>query len=722
MLNFKRKTPIIFQLSETECGIASLAMIFAYHRINVSIENLREQCGVSRDGCKAQTLIHVAEGYGFKAEAYRFEIEDLKALSMPVIAYWNFNHYVVIKKVSNKKVWLNDPAHGARVVSIDEFDKSFTGVIIVITPEKLKSQTSRPNTFLFLIGDWFYPFYKEILFLLFCLVLMGIIPYLNSAINTVFTDTCITSKNKNWIPTIACLAILSTLILCVLNITYKKVQFKLYSKASLLKVTDIFDHMMKLRMIFYSLRQRSEIIAILVRVDYAINLLFKSGLNFLFGIITALICLLFMIKINVYLALLSMTLTLINLTIFYYITRINLSYEKANITLNGKIYSHVHSSIKNIETIKSCGLEQTVFTKWNALFINKLQTQTYSDVLSSLISALSASFESISMLGLIAIGASQVSWGMISLGNLMGYYSLHLIFYSSFSFIFQSIKDIQSVYIENVRIKDIVGYEQDIRFNQKNKLSNKKYIDQFKNSQQIVSLTDVTFFYNIHSRSVLNNMSFAIKPGAHIAIVGGTGSGKSSLAKLLCGFYQAQIGTVCYFNKSISSYSAEEIASLCAYVSQDISLTEGTLLENLNFTHRNYDHLTLMSAIETACLTDLVATKKLDGIIEENGRNLSGGEKQRVDIARALLQDTPILILDEATSALDVNTETALIKNLRQTNKTIIFIAHRLSTIKHCDQIFVMKNGFIVEQGNHSELLTLKSHYHNLVNTEFYAS
>ncbi len=712
-LVWKTKVPVILQFSDTECGIASLAMVFAHHKMNLSIEKLREKCGVSRDGCKAQTLLTVAKHYGFNAEAYKVDIDGLNEFSLPVIAYWNFNHYVVINNIKANKVSINDPAHGEMIITMAAFDKAFTGVILEITPTQHITVSKKTFSLLKFIQKWFSGFHSELCYLLLLLSLIGTIPYLSSVLFKIFIDQGILAKNNNLIPDIIFLTFLTSTILIFLTFIYKRIQFKLHSKASLKKISEILSHIFQLPMLFFSLRQRSEIVSVLNRAEFVTNLIFENALVLMLGMITSTVCFIFMIEIDWVLSLLSLLLTVISLILFVYLSRIKSSSEKSNAHLVGKLYSHSISSIRNIETIKACGLEESIFKKWRTLFFNKMRVQGNDDFLAITALSLRRMQNQVSSLSIVYLGAYQVACGSLSLGNLMGYYSLLLIFQNGISRIFQGLQDSQAVYANNTRLDDILSYDKDPRFTPKQVI--KKFA---ANEKEIISLSQVTFYYNKNSSPVLNDINLKISRGDHVALVGGTGSGKSTLAKLICGFYPPTEGEILFNKNLLSNHSADELATLYAYVSQDVSLFSGTILQNLLFSNENASQVLLEQSISDACLSELIANRKLSGVVDEEGRNFSGGEKQRIDLARALIQDTPILILDEATSAMDENTEQAIIKNLRKNNKTIIFVAHRLSTIQHCDQIYVLNKGSIVEQGKHQELIENQSYYYSLVANE----
>jgi ATP-binding cassette subfamily C protein len=357
-------------------------------------------------------------------------------------------------------------------------------------------------------------------------------------------------------------------------------------------------------------------------------------------------------------------------------------------------------------------LERNVLEKWRDLFTRKISIQDKSNTFTLMNDAIANFFGYLSMITLFMIGGRQVAEGHISTGYLMAYYSLHLFYYDSLTALLQALKDSQTAYLSHIRVNNIFCYDEDNRFKNNNSTVSEK------NLPPLIACSNVDFFYNKNIPATLHNIHLVIKPLQHIAFVGGTGSGKSTLAKLLCALLQTQSGKITVDGRDLDNLSQQDIASLFAYVAQDISLFSGTLYDNLTLWKESVSPHEINTAIQIACLEEVIAKKSLNGQVAENGNNFSGGERQRIDIARALIQNTQVLVLDEATSALDNLTEMKLLANLRKLDKTIIYVAHRLSTIQHCDQNFVMKNGSIIENGNHDELIQIKSHYYRLIQNE----
>jgi ATP-binding cassette subfamily C protein len=705
-------TPVILQSSETECGTAALAILLSYYKTNVPIEQLREMCGTSRDGSKATTLMRVAREFNFIAESYKVDINELYLIDQPVIAYWNFNHFIVINGIGTNKIFINDPASGPSAINMDVFDAAFTGVIIAISPTsksfKIKSQ---PIVIPFL-RECISSFYKEFLFIICCLFIMLLCSLVNSGLSKVFFDNCILLTNQHWMLGLGILGLTFSMLFCVISSQQRWLQFKLCTKASVIKSSELVSHMLRLPLCLYGLKQKSDFITTICQSDMLINLLYKNLTNFVINLIAIFVSLITMLKINVILCYSSLILSILSAYIFYLLSTLNVSIEKSNMYSVGKWRAYSMACIRNIETIKACGMNNKILQKWKSTYIQKEKMRDKTNTMTLMMDIFNHYFLSITIISIFMLGSIQVVHGSLSIGCLMAYYALHQFYSSHLTSLFQSLKDLQSVYVSHLRVKNILNYNQDNRFNQKNEIFYNKLDVPF------ILANNIQFYYNKTLLPTINNIKIEIERCQHIALVGATGSGKSTLAKILCGLFEVASGSVEICGENIKLFSSQDLANLFSYVSQEVSLFSGSIYENIILSREEVKPAILNAAIRVACLDDIINVRGLDANINENGSNLSSGEKQRIDIARAIIQDSHVLVLDEATSALDVQTEKRLISNLRKINKTIIFVAHRLSTIQHCDQIFVMHNGLIVEKGKHDDLMLNQSHYFNLIQQE----
>lgn len=702
----------ILQFSATECGVASLAMLFSYYHLHISMEVLRERCGASRDGTKASTLIEVAESFGFMGSAYRVELEDIAAIKKPVIAFWRFHHYVVIKGVGKNKIYINDPALGPITVNPSEFDKYFTGIIIDLEPTDRVIPVRRIPTYRPMISAWLSERISAFCFLLTCMLLTIMTPLMNTKLSSVFIDYCIIGQNDNWLPSLAVFATTLGVVLLIALRLQKIVQFRLTMKSSIIKSANIMNHVLKLPLLFFSLRHKPEVVAILMRAEAVASTLFQSLSNALINSIMVLVTFIFLLYADRELTFLIMLQLVLFVCLTRVLTALNYHYGQMGVTHIGKYYNITLSTLKNIETIKTIGAESNSMIRWLHTLYDKISVLDKSVWIFLLLDTSSQSFQSISTVITLCVGGFKVANGALSVGGLMTFYGLQIFLSNQIIAIIHAVKNLQNSMAIESRINDLLHYQTDKRFHQD------QLIMQQHHCNNILSCRSLSFSYNHAALPVLSNINLDILPKQHVAFVGGTGSGKSTLVKILAHLYFPSSGSVLFHGKDYQQGGELEFSAHFAYVSQEVSLFSGTIYDNLTMWRTDVPMSLIDAAICDACLDDLIQQRGLYGKVEEGGCNFSGGERQRLEIARAIIQSPSILVLDEATAALDVVTEETIINQLRTRNVTIIFIAHRLNTVRHCDQIFVMEQGRIVEQGCHEDLILKQSHYHRLLSTD----
>lgn len=690
----------INQFSATECGIASLAMIMAYHQVHIPMEVLRERCGATRDGTSAATLIAVAESYGFEAAAYRVEIEDIAELTQPVIAHWCFQHYVVIRGMGNKKVFINDPAIGERSVSLEEFDQSFTGVIIHLQVTERVLAVDSPSVLPDMLNKWFRYHRYELACLLLCLLLAAIVPLVHAKLAAVVIDLGVIGKHQNLLTYLLVPVTTVGLISLVIYRIQNTIQFRITAKASLIKSSELMVHILRLPLLFFSLRQKSDIIAIMTRAESVAQTLFNGFSGIIIHMIAASVALVILFVIDAHLTLMLLLLISLLACSISVLVRINAVHEQSNLPRIGKYASHLLSAVKNREMINIGGIEAKMQASLQSLWNEKMNNQDKSNRIMLLMQVIVQQFNTLTMLFMLVLGVNRVAQGVLSPGAMMGFYGIQLYFTSQLASILGSIKGFQQAYVAELRINELQNSAIDMRF-----IEDQPHLD--AGNDIVLTCINLGFHYNHAKAPVLTDIHFQIKQGQHIAFVGSTGSGKSTLVKILARLYQPTQGKIClYGNPCI------------AYVSQEIQLFSGTIYDNLTLWQSGVSDDVINSAIESAGLTKLIESRGIYGQVIEGGLNFSGGERQRLEIARALIQQPTLLVLDEATAALDAVTEKIVLDRIRALPMTVIHVAHRLETIAHCDQIFVLDQGQIVERGLHDGLIAAKSHYYHLANGE----
>ncbi len=690
-----KSVPLIMQYSATECGVASLAMVFAYYNYPVSIESLRDKCGISRDGCSAKTLLNVARGYHFQADAYRMEWDDIKRLSRPVIAYWNFNHYVVLQIIGDKlKVY--DPEMGCLQLGRANFDKCYTGVVLDIYPTSLSCipiLKDRDDV----VKTLFSGFNKELLYLYLTVACLAIIILSNSFLSRILIDHIISRQIYSWLFGFIFLMGLANFMHAVLIIIRKNTEFKFISKLFFIKANAVIDRLIKFPMVFYSVRHRGDMISALSRLEILLNNSLNGKLSININVILSVFILIFMAFCNLQLTVISLGVMAFYFSILLLVNKAIINEEVAGVRDHGRFYTSVLTNINNIETIKSSGYENEAFDRWQSMFCKKSDVMLRKSKLEIVLDESKYIYHLLLNLTSLFFGIRLVIAGQMTVGILLAYYAASLIFSEKIVVIFSAYKSCKMANASRGRLNDIINYDISPRF-----LHNNDQKINF-NCQFVFEIKSLSFGYNPQVDCIFRGMNLSIASGEQLVLAGSSGCGKSTLARLLAGLYHASIGSVHLFGNNINNYPASQLSQLIAYVPQEASLFSGTLLDNI-ILFRVYDERLLKLAISIACLDGLVSERGLLAEVEEGGGNFSGGERQRIDIARAVYQNTPILILDEATSALDSQTQYQVINNLSSLKKTIVYVAHRLSAFSHC-RIVNMDNERLIHDVGWKDLI-----------------
>ncbi|HEU5281262.1 MAG TPA: cysteine peptidase family C39 domain-containing protein [Gammaproteobacteria bacterium] len=704
------KTTSILQYGETECGLACLAILFDYYGLNLPLARLRDFAGVSRDGTRASTLLSLARAQGFEAEAYSLELEALTALPGPVILHWNFSHYIVLEGIKNKKVYINDPAIGRTVVSFDELNTSFTGVAIALTPSALitNQHQQKPKSDLLRLFKLTMPFQTVMIT---TLLLVSALSFFYAGMSSVFVNHILLQHEVQWLKPVLLLTAGVSLLLLIMSQTKEWLQNKACVCLSLAEASRLFIHVMQWPAKMYALRPKGELLAVLNQLDFSLLRLLSGFGVISSSVITSLMIVMGLSLFNVKFALQSLGFCLFSLVVVIVLGRCKQGAEKLASQAEAHWFSATLSAFNHLESLNIAGLQSIVFSQWSNLLHEKIQRQQVLAYYQALIAA----FTKTSQMGLpfliLIMGAHQYDAGKLSLGALLAFSSLNALLNRQLSTLFEAIKSTQSAAAALDRVHDVYAVKQDPRFAL-------PAVSLSSASPLELKVNHLTFYYNKTSEPVLKGITLNIQPGAHIAFVGGSGSGKSTLGKLLSGLYLPDEGDITWGGVSLAAMSPELISACIATVMQESTLMTGSLLQNISLWNDQVAMESVHRLLKHVCLEGFIQARGLLLPLNANSSNISGGEKQRLALARALIQNTPLLILDEATSSLDEATESNIIHYLKTVNKTVIHIAHRLSTIKHCEQIHVLDQGEVIESGTYAELIAKNGHFYRLVQAE----
>ena len=712
-----KKVPVIMQLENLECGAACLAMIMAYYEKWVPLEQVRRDCGVSRDGSKAKNIYLAAEHHGFDVEAYRMSPEALKESGQfPCIIHWNMNHFVVLDGFKGKNVYLNDPARGTVKVSWEEFDKSFTGVVIVPTPsEHFEKGGSRRSTVEFarkrLVGAG-----AAVVFVMLATALSYLFGIVNSVTSKVYVDRILSGINRDWLNSFVNLLILLAVIQIVVSWVQAIYSLKINGKMAVVGSTSYMWKVIRMPMEFFSQRLAGDIQG---RADLnasIANTLVTTFAPVLLNTTMMIFYLVMMLRQSLMLTAIGLSTMIINIVLSRIISKKRINIMRVQLRDAGKLEASTVTGFDMIETIKASGAEEGFFRKWagyqasvNAQSIKTLKTNMYLGMIPELLNTITTYL-------VLILGVYLIIQGEFTLGSIMMFQGFLQSFLAPAMTLISAGQMIQEMRTQMERIEDVMEYPDDV-----NLIDSPEAADApLEKLRGNVELKGISFGYSRLEEPLIKDFSLSVKSGQRIALVGPSGCGKSTISKLISGLYQPWEGEIRYDGKTRSAYPRDVMTGSIAVVDQDIIVFEDTIANNIKMWDETIlDFEMIMAANDAQIHEDIVEMpggyqhKLISG-----GRNLSGGQRQRLEIARVLAMDPTVIILDEATSALDAKTEYEVVNAIKKRGITCIVIAHRLSTVRDCDEIIVLDHGKAVERGTHDELMKMGGAYADLVANE----
>jgi NHLM bacteriocin system ABC transporter peptidase/ATP-binding protein len=723
-----RRTPTILQLEAVECGAAALSMVLACHGRHVPLEQMRIECGVSRDGSKAGGLLRAARAYGLVARGFKKEPADLAELPLPSIVFVNFNHFVVLEGFRKGRVYLNDPARGRRTVEASEFDQAFTGVVLTFeTGPEFKPGGHGPSVMRSL-SQYLEGFQLSIALAFMVgltLVLPGLaLPWLLGR----FVDEVLVAKLDGVaLPLLAGLVLAAVARSLLLAIQARLVT-DTFGRAARASARRFLAHALTLPMTFYSQRSAGEIAARVDLNERVAETISSDLAHLALDVVTASFFLVLMVRLEPYLAMVVVACVSLELFAWRALARRTAEVSQELSVQAGKLSGMATGGLANIESIKAGGQEGALFLKWIGLQVQYLNASIRSQRFMLTLGQAPALLGLVASLAVLGLGAVRIMQGVFSVGDLVAFQVLLAGFTAPLHALFTHTQQLQTLRGDLSRLDDVLKHPNEGQtpiFGQGS--------SEYGGQSQVLapseygSLTpillefrDVTFGYNKGEAPLIAGFSLTLRPGERVALVGASGSGKSTLARLAVGLYKPWSGEILFDGKPRSEYPREQLARAMAYVDQDVVLFEGNVRENLTLWD-DVPEETVVQALRDAALEDEIARREggLDAPLQEGARNLSGGQRQRLEIARALVRNPALLILDEATSALDPASEALVEENLRRRGTACLVVAHRLSTVRDADEILVLEGGRVVERGRHDHLVALRGgRYAALVATE----
>ena len=712
----RAKTPTVLQMEAVECGAASLAMVLGYYGAWVPLEELRVACGVTRDGSKANNILKGARTYGLSAKGFKKEPADLMNLPVPSIIHWNFNHYLVFEGRRGGKVYLNDPASGPFVAREEELDASYTGVVLAFEPTEKFQKRGRPPSslkglFSRLAGSGWALGYVVLASLL--MVIPGIAV---AGFAKIFVDQVLISEDDGWlVPLVLCI-LTAALLNGILTWLQQKYLLRLETRLSLSMASKFLWQLIRLPMTFFQQRHVGDLsdrmaandrVASLISGQFATNAMNVTTVMF-YGAAIAVF--------DLSLGVTAFVMASLNLIALKAVSRSREDNSRALLNEGGKLAGMTVASIRSVETLKASGMEDASFAKWAGYQAKMLERQHRLGFTTALLTASPALMSSLTTAAILGVGGFRVMEGALSVGAIVAIQSLMARFNKPISALVDLGGQVQKIKGDLARLDDVAAYAPEAPRGPK---AGAAWEGPSSLSGRL-EIRDLTFGYSALDAPLLEGISISLEPGARVAIVGGSGSGKSTLGRLVAGILRPWRGEVTIDGVPIVDIPPELFADTVSYVDQDIFLFAGTVRENLTLWDDLVPEMALTQGLKDAQVHDDIMMRDggLESRVEEGGVNFSGGQRQRLEIARALVGDPRILVLDEATAALDPVMEKQIDDNLRRRGCTCVIIAHRLSTIRDCDEIIVLKRGRIMERGTHETLLTAGGEYARLMESE----
>ena len=703
------RTPTVLQMENTECGAASLSIVLQHHGRYVPLTQLRELCGVSRDGSDAANLILAARSLGLDAKGFKKGLESLKQVKGPAILFWEFNHFLVFEGFRRDRVALNDPALGPRTVSLEEFDRSYTGIVLTMEPGPQFQRGGRaPSVWPVVVRRMT----SEPMGALFILIagLLLILPQLVMPVFAqIYLDEVIGNSMGQWLkPMLWAMALTIGLQVALQHL--QLVGTRSLEKRLTRRFAIGFEHqILALPERFYSQRHASDIAGRMGINASIAEFIGGRLIPMLTGLVLLVFYLILTFLYSPWLGLLILSTTAINALV----VQLNLRTQRDNsISLQkdaAKSGSVVVSAMRDIETIKAAAIEPDVFRRfagYQSRLLNTLQALQLRNARLRLVPNGLTTFNEIAVL---LLGFLLVIRGELTLGMLLAAQTIAFSLKGQIERLIGFVQQLPEFEAGVLRLEDVLEQPRDPLLEGGEVKNPGSTGTEFTLSRLSggIEIQDLQYGFTAIQAPLIDGLSLVIHPGMRVALVGGSGSGKSTLAKLLAGLHQPTGGTIRFDGRTLLDLPRAVVVSSLAMVQQEIQLFGCSVRDNLSLWNPVIDDSSLLEACRDAELLEVVRglPEGLDTMLNEGGRNLSGGQRQRLELARALVNNPSILIMDEATSALDTDTEQKLINNLSRRGCTQVIVAHRLSTIRDADLILVMEQGRVIQQGTHENLL-----------------
>ena len=712
------RTPVFLQFDGTECGAVCLGIVLAYHGRWVRLEELRAACDVGRDGSSAGDLARAAERYGMRVRGWRRQPAELLKIHLPAILFWEFNHFLVLEGCGPDRFYLNDPANGRRSVSAAEFDKKFTGVVLTLEPgPDFQPGGARPGV-VRQLWPWLRDVKAPLSFAMACGLLMVLPGLALPLLLSHFIDHVLAGAETDWgfFPLAATAVAVSLYVLTWLQ---QRCLRMLAVRLSVVQASQLVSHLFRLPVRYFVHRFASELAVRVQLIDKVATVGSTQLTGIAIELVTSALFLAVLLAVDPLLAATVAAVAATGAVVMRTVSRRRTD-EKRKMQREDSVMTGLGGvALHSMESLQATAGEDGFFSRWTGYQARELTARQRFSELGHANAAIPGLLTMLGGAAVLGLGGWRVMEGAMTLGTLMGLYVIAGNFLRPIGRFVQFADLLQTLDADLQRLGDVSDVAEDETLARPSSEAGR--IETFRGRLRLaghIELRNVTFGYQHNRPPQIRNLNLLVEPGQQVAVVGPSGSGKSTLLMLVGGVYTPWSGDVLFDGVARQDIPREILNSSATVVDQSPLLFAGTVGENLTMWNPTVPERLLVEAAQDAYIHDEITSRPAgyDGPVLDAGSNFSGGERQRLEIARALVPNPSVLLLDEATSALDAATEARIEDALRRRGCTCLVVAHRVNTIRSCDRIVVLDRGRLVQQGTHDELFAdTKGLYHQLV-------